>query len=73
MENAPILRRAESTKNIILGNDLSKEDRQECRRLLQEKKEEIGRKEDISKWIFRIRGKVGDFHVVAFKKNQNLL
>ena len=71
MENAPKLRRTEATKNIILGNDLSKEDRQECRRLLQEKKEEIRSKDDVSKWIFRIKGKVGDFHVIAFKK-QNL-
>mgnify|MGYP003481435066 FL=1 len=71
MENAPRLRRSESTRNVILSNDLSREDRQECRRLLQERREEIGKKDDISKWIFRIKGKVGEFHVVAFKK-QNL-
>ena len=71
MENAPRLRRSESTRNVILSNDLSREDRQECRRLLQERKDEIGKKDDISKWIFRIKGKVGEFHVVAFKK-QNL-
>ena len=44
MENAPKLKKAEETRNIILSNDLSKEDRLECKRLLEEKKRLIGEK-----------------------------
>ena len=71
MENAPKLKKAEETRNIILSNDLSKEDRLECKRLLEEKKRLIGEKDDITKWMFRIKGKAGAFYAVAFKK-QNL-
>ena len=71
MENAPRLRKKETTKNVILNNDLSDEDRRVCRELLAKKKEEIGGKEDINRWIFRIRGQPGEFRVLAYKK-QNL-
>lgn len=67
-ENTFRLKKSESFSKVILNNDLSKEDREKCSKLLQEKKDEIGKKEDTSKWVFRIRGQPGDFHAVAFRR-----
>ncbi|ESO04292.1 hypothetical protein HELRODRAFT_172649 [Helobdella robusta] len=49
-----------------------KKDRISNRKIFEEKKKEIGEKDDVSKWSFRLKGVPGDFYVIAFKK-QNLL
>lgn len=67
-ENSFKLRKSETFSRVILNNDLSKEDRELCSKLLKEKKEEISKKEDVSKWVFRVRGQPGDFHVVSYRR-----
>ena len=56
---------------VILNQDLSIEDRVECRKLLDDKKKEIVLKDDTNKWVFGIKGKPGNFYVLTYKK-QNL-
>ena len=68
LENSFSLRKSESYKMIILKQDLSIEDREQCRKLLDDKKKEIGLKDDINKWVFRIRGRPGSFHVLSYMK-----
>ena len=70
-ENSFKLRKSETFSRVILNNDLSKEDRELCSKLLREKKEEISKKDDVSKWVFRVRGQTGDYHVVSYRR-QNL-
>ncbi|ESN99402.1 hypothetical protein HELRODRAFT_162949 [Helobdella robusta] len=56
---------------VIINHDLSKKDREINKKMLEDKKKEIGLREDNVGWTFRLKGKPGDFHVLAFKK-QNL-
>ena len=68
LQNCYKLKKSELFKRVILCQDLSKEDREECKRLLTNKKREIDSKDDASKWIFRVRGQPGNFHVVTYRR-----
>lgn len=71
MENCSKLRRNEAYKSIMINHDLSKEDREEIRKLISEKKKEIALKEDINKWGLRVKGQPGEFYIVSYRR-QNL-
>ena len=71
LENSFKLRRSELHKNVILSHDMSKEDREDCRKLLADKKREMSTKDNVDKWVFRLRGHPGEFHVVPHRR-QNL-
>ncbi|ESN99901.1 hypothetical protein HELRODRAFT_184371, partial [Helobdella robusta] len=70
--NCAKLKKSLNFNKVIINHDLSREDRISNRKILEEKKKEIGEKDDVSKWSFRLKGVPGDFYVIAFKK-QNLL
>ncbi|ESO10249.1 hypothetical protein HELRODRAFT_168139 [Helobdella robusta] len=72
LNNCAKLKKSLNFNKVIINHDFSREDRISNRKILEEKKKEIGEKDDVSKWSFRLKGVPGDFYVIAFKK-QNLL
>lgn len=71
MENSFKLKKSVTFKNVMLNHDMSKEEREECRKLISEKKHEISLKEDADCWGIRIKGQPGKFFAVTYKKNKN--
>ncbi|ESN96769.1 hypothetical protein HELRODRAFT_163885 [Helobdella robusta] len=51
------LKKSAIFNKVIVNHDLSKEERSNSRKLLEEKRKEISAKEDITKWSFRLKGK----------------
>ncbi|ESO11760.1 hypothetical protein HELRODRAFT_166789 [Helobdella robusta] len=57
LANCYKLKKSAIFNNVIVNHDLSKEERSNNRKLLEEKRKEISAKEDITKWSFRLKGK----------------
>ena len=68
LENCFKLKKLQKFKSLVISHDLSNEDREHCRLLIKKVKDS---KDDASKWVFRIRGQPGNFHVVTYRR-QNL-
>ena len=67
LDNSSRLKDSESFNKVILSLDLSKEDREECKKLLADKLKEVNEKGGSKKWVVRIRGQPGAFHVIAYR------
>ena len=53
-DNSNKLRESEQFRKVILNQDLSKEDREECEKLFTDKVIKINKKGGSSKWVVRI-------------------
>ena len=62
------LKASESFNKVILSLDLSKKDREDCKKLLADKLKEVNEKGGSKKWVIRIRGQLGAFHAVAYRR-----
>lgn len=58
-------------KKLIVSHDLSVEDRENCKNLIEKAKAEKAKTGEADKFVYKIRGAPGSFHVVLVKK-QNL-
>lgn len=72
LDNCYKLKESEQFRKVILNQDLSKEDREECKKLFDEKVKEINKKGGSSKWVVRIKGQPGAFHAVAYRRRSEL-
>ena len=68
LDNSSRLKDSESINKVILSLDLSKEDREDCKKLLADKLKEVNEKGGSKKWVVRIRGQRGAFHAVAYRR-----
>ena len=68
LDNSRRLKDSESFNKVILNLDLSKEDREDCKKLLADKLKEVNEKGGSKKWVVRIRGQPGAFHAVAYRR-----
>ena len=68
LESCFKLKKLQKFKSLVISHDLTSEDREQCRLLIKKVKDS---KDDASKWVFRIRGQPGNFHVVTYRR-QNL-
>ena len=64
LDNSSRLKDSESFSNVILSLDLSKEDREECKKLQEIKR---GQPEG-RKWVIRIRGHPDAYHAIANRR-----
>lgn len=62
LENAFKLKKSEAFNKVVLNHDMSKEDREECKKLMTEKQKKLDHKGTV-----RIRGWPGSFRAVANK------
>ena len=63
LENAFKLKKSEAFSKVVLNHDMSKEDREECKKMLAAKQKEVDHKGAV-----RIRGWPGSFRAVANKR-----
>ena len=70
LDNSRRLKDSESFSKVILSPDLSKEDREDCKKLLADKLKEVNQKVGSKKWFVRIRGQSGAFHWVQKKSSK---
>ena len=68
LDNSNRLKDSESFNKVILSLDLSKEDREDRKKLLADKLKEVNEKGGSKKWIVRIRGQPGAFHAIAYRR-----
>lgn len=68
MENSYKLRKSENFSRVMMNHDMSVEERQEIRKLIEQKKKEIEEKENPTLWGIRIRGEPGKFIANIYRK-----
>lgn len=68
LDSSNKLKESEQFSKVILSLDLSKEDREECKKLFTEKVKEVNQKGGSNKWVVRIKGQPGAFHAVAYRR-----
>ena len=68
LDNSSRLKDSESFNKIILSLDLSKEDREDYKKLLADKLKEVNEKGESKKWVVRIRGQPGAFCAIAYRR-----
>ena len=69
LDNSSRLKDSESFNKVILSLDLSKEDREDCKKLLADKLKEVNKKGGSKKWVLRIRGQRGRaFHAIVYRR-----
>ena len=56
LDNSSRLKDSERFSKFILSLDLSKEDREDCKKLLADKLKEVSQKGGSKRWVIRIRG-----------------
>ena len=54
--------------SLIISHDLSREDREQCRLLIKKAKEEKEKNGEADKYIYKVRGEPGSFHVVLVRR-----
>ena len=67
-KNSSRLKDSESFNKVILSLDLSKEDREDCKKSFADKLKEVNEKEGSKKWVVRIRGQPGALHAIAYRR-----
>ena len=68
LDNSSRLKDSESFNKVILSLDSSKEDKEDCKKLLADKSKEVNKKRGSKKWVVRIRGQPGAIHAIAYRK-----
>lgn len=69
MESLQKLRNAESMyKNLSIVHDMTKKERDECRKLVLEAKQKEESVGTVGEWIFRVRGMPGNMKIVKLKR-----
>ena len=68
LENCFKLKRLQKFKSLIISHDLSREDREQCRLLIKKAKEEKEKTGETDKYIYKVRGEPGSFHVVLVRR-----
>ena len=68
LDNSRRLKDGESFNKVTLSLDLSKEDKEDCKKLLADKLKEVNEKEGSKKRVVRIRGQPGAFHAIAYRR-----
>jgi len=69
MEYTYKLRNAEDFKNIIISYDMTKQQREECKKLVLEAKDRESN-EPSGEYIFRVRGAPGEMKIVKIRRRQ---
>ena len=59
LDNSSRLKDSESFNKVIQSLDLSKEDREDCKKLVADKLKEVNEKGGSKNWVVRIRGQPG--------------
>ena len=67
MENVTKLKNSDAFRNLSLMHDMTKIEREECRKLVSMAKEKED-KEGMGEWIFRVRGSPGNLYIVKLHK-----
>ena len=68
LDNSSRLKDSESFNKVILSLNLSKEDREDRKKLLADKLKEVNKKGGSKKSVVRIRGQPGAFHDIAYRR-----
>ena len=68
LDNSRRLKDSESFNKVTLSLDMSKEDKEDCKKLLADKLKEVNEKGGSKKWVVRIRGQPGAFHDIACRR-----
>ena len=71
LDNSSRLKDSESFNKVILSLDLSKEDREDCKKLLADKLKEVNQKGGSKKWVVRIRGQPGGLPCYCLQKKSS--
>ena len=61
------LRRVEKFKEVVISHDLTKQEREECKRLVADAKDQES-KDTSGEFIYRVRGPPGEMRVVKLPK-----
>ena len=61
------LRSIEKFRHVVISHDMTKDEREQCKRLVEETKERES-EEPSGEYIFRVRGPPGDIKVVKLRK-----
>ena len=67
MESTFKLRSIEKFRHVVISHDMTKDEREQCKRLVEEAKERESQ-EPSGEYIFRVRGPPGDMKVVKLRK-----
>ena len=67
MHNVNKLRNLEKFKNVVISHDMSKNEREECKKLVEEAKQQESN-DTSGEFLYRVRGLPGQLKIVRFRK-----